>query len=75
MKAKEKQLTAVEQLVEQLKKRHLLNFTGIDKIIEQAKEMERQQIIQSHEDAYLDCGFEYSASDCANDYYNKKFKL
>ncbi len=44
-------------------------------LIEQAKEMERQQIIQSHEDAYLDCGFEYSASDCANDYYNKKFKL
>jgi hypothetical protein len=38
--------TAVEQLVEQLKKRHLLNFTGIDKIIEQALEMEREQKIE-----------------------------
>jgi hypothetical protein len=66
--------TAVEWLVEELE----MNILWTDKArkaFQQAKEMERQQIIQSHEDAYLDCGFEYSASDCANDYYNKKFKL
>jgi fructose/tagatose bisphosphate aldolase len=77
--------TAVEWLVDYLKNikelpfiRQNLNINEqniLNDIIEQAKEMERQQIIQSHEDAYLDCGFEYSASDCANDYYNKKFKL
>ena len=66
--------TAVEWLVEELTRQNMFMHL-FAKEIEQAKEMERQQIIQSHEDAYLDCGFEYSASDCANDYYNKKFKL
>ena len=64
--------TAVEWLEEMFNNSEIPNSSMLFK---QAKEMERQQIIQSHEDAYLDCGFEYSASDCANDYYNKKFKL
>lgn len=66
--------TAVEWLIEQMTQR---DFIAIPKPewIQQAKQLEKQQIIQAHEDAYLDCGFEYSASDCANDYYNKKFKL
>ena len=73
-------MTAVEWLMETLEKNGIIDLDLTDSkqyytIINQAKEMERQQIIQSHEDAYLDCGFEYSASDCANDYYNKKFKL
>jgi hypothetical protein len=72
--------TAVEWLVEEMFNQGYLNdkpltVNNIEYFVKQAKEMERQQIIQSHEDAYLDCGFEYSASDCANDYYNKKFKL
>ena len=69
--------TAVEWLEEHIKKVNWIDKKLSERmdIIQQAKEMERQQIIQSHEDAYLDCGFEYSASDCANDYYNKKFKL
>jgi hypothetical protein len=72
--------TAVEWFVEEMFNQGYLNdkpltVNNIEYFVKQAKEMERQQIIQSHEDAYLDCGFEYSASDCANDYYNKKFKL
>jgi hypothetical protein len=65
----------METAVEWLEKKFQSLGFDFEHILEQAKEMERQQIIQSHEDAYLDCGFEYSASDCANDYYNKKFKL
>jgi hypothetical protein len=65
----------METAVDWLEKKFQSLGFDFEHILEQAKEMERQQIIQSHEDAYLDCGFEYSASDCANDYYNKKFKL
>ena len=43
------------------------------KDLEQAKQLEKQQIIQAHEDAYMDCGFEYSASDCANNYYKERY--
>jgi hypothetical protein len=70
-KKADKMKTAVEWLMEEYINGAIINI----QIMKQAFEMERQQIIQSHEDAYLDCGFEYSASDCANDYYNKKFKL
>jgi hypothetical protein len=67
--------TAVEWLIQELFNNGYFPYGVPEDIVKKAKEMERQQIIQSHEDAYLDCGFEYSASDCANDYYNKKFKL
>jgi hypothetical protein len=67
--------TAVEWVLDWMSKNQYFIGNDLLKAVKQAKEMERQQIIQSHEDAYLDCGFEYSASDCANDYYNKKFKL
>jgi hypothetical protein len=62
--------TAVEWFVEQLKERHLLKFTGIDKIIEQAKEMEKEQIIN----AWSDGKFESSGCIEAEQYYNETFK-
>ncbi len=64
-------MTAVEQLVEQLKKRHLLNFTGIDKIIEQALEMEKKQI----KNAYYTGGddVEDNRDREAEQYYNETF--
>lgn len=45
----------------------------VSEVYEQAKQLEKQQIIQAHEDAYMDCGFEYSASDCANNYYKERY--
>ena len=64
--------TAVEWLIEQMTQR---DFIAIPKPewIQQAKQLEKQQIIQAHEDAYMDCGFEYSASDCANNYYKERY--
>ena len=63
-------MTAVEWLV---KKLEIFATEEEMNIIEQAKELEKQQIIQAHEDAYMDCGFEYSASDCANNYYKERY--
>jgi hypothetical protein len=71
--------TAVEQLVEQLKKRHLLNFTGIDKIIEQAKAMEKDNVCDAWDDGY-DKGMRDRIEKISNpvgnaeQYYNKTFK-
>ena len=42
-------------------------------VLKKAKEMERQQIVEAHESASLDAGFEYSASDLANNYYKEKY--
>lgn len=77
--------TAIDWLVDESMKllvqyiEGTLNEDTLDDVIYElgtkAKQLEKQQIIQAHEDAYMDCGFEYSASDCANNYYNKKFKL
>ena len=72
-------MTAVEWFAKELNKWRIKEF-GLNAVIgiptevfEQAKELEKQQIIQAHEDAYLDCGFEYSASDCANNYYKERY--
>ena len=64
--------TAVEQLVEQLKKRHLLNFTGIDKIIEQALEMEKEQIKRAYYAG--DNDVKDNPDREAEQYYNETFK-
>lgn len=74
-----KRMTALQKLIsdwESMKSFHLPNEPIFDEFIKDAKkmlEMEKQQIIQAHEDAYLDCGFEYSASDCANNYYKERY--
>ena len=60
--------------IEWLEKRfYFTNGQLIDIDFKQAKQLEKQQIIQAHEDAYMDCGFEYSASDCANNYYKERY--
>lgn len=43
-------------------------------ILEQAKQMEADQIIDAHESASLDAGFENSAREWAENYYKLKFK-
>jgi hypothetical protein len=61
-----KQQTAVEWLVEQLP---LIQQEGLIDIIEQAKEMERQQII----DAYHTNPLEAKWKNIGSDYYNETF--
>ena len=61
--------TAVEWLVEQMKLDELFNA---DYFIEQAKEMEKEQIIRARQDG-LDNGFSNGSWD-SNLYYNETFK-
>ena len=37
-------------------------------------DLEKEQIIKSHKDAYLICGFEHSAEDCSNEYYFETYE-
>ena len=43
----------------------------VSEVYEQAKAMEKDQIISAHESASMDAGFENSAKDWAEEYYNK----
>jgi len=67
--------TAVEWLVEKIKLKYDIDFYHIKNDIDQAKEIEKQQII----DAFVECwkanmpdGFECKLS--AKQYYNETFK-
>ena len=68
--------TAVEWLVEQLfKKSDIQYINGFDGLIEQAKAMEKEQII----DAFVECWKEnmpegYECKQSAEYYYNETFK-
>ena len=63
--------TAVEWFAEQMITKRRLT----PELFEQAKQMEKDQIIAAHKTATLEAGFEYSADDWANQYYNQTFKL
>jgi hypothetical protein len=68
--------TAVEWLAEQITtvKWKMSDVTDRNSIIEQAKAMEKEQIIEAHKTATLEAGFEHSADDWANQYYNQTYK-
>ena len=71
MERMEKQLTAVEWLVEKLDQ----NFDYVaDTIIEQAKAMEKEQIIDASAIAYEDM-FGSDGTKYGEEYYNKTYKL
>jgi hypothetical protein len=59
--------TAVEWIQQQVKQQGITHYFSLTEILEQAKEMEKQQII----DAY-DKGYEYF--DDSESYYNKTYK-
>ncbi len=63
--------TAVEWFIEQLPIRIINSYQNE---IEQAKQMEKEQIIEAHKSASLESGFEYAAKDWAIKYYNETFK-
>jgi hypothetical protein len=60
--------TAVNWLVSQLKGVYESDY--LNKLIEQAKEMEKEQIIKSFDDGYAKCGITHNAQE----YYNETFK-
>jgi hypothetical protein len=63
--------TAVEWLIEQIQNNHAIGYNNITtQQIEQAKEMEKQQIKQSYTDGKYQSGY-YENSE---QYYNETFK-
>ncbi len=66
----ESNMTAVEWLIDQLFKLRYPTLNQIE-IMEQAKEMEKQQIIDAYEDGYSDSDNTFKLNE---QYYNDKFK-
>ena len=68
--------TAVEWLVEEMFKQGYLNdkpltIKNIERFVKQAKEMEKEQIMDAFEAAEKDCGKDFLHGDL---YYNETFK-
>ena len=70
--------TAVEWLIEQLENSNVISKYAFPEIIEQAKSMEKEQIVEAHLKGYLEEIPNPSAShyykDMAEQYYNETFK-
>jgi hypothetical protein len=64
--------TAVEWLIEELKENNLLTFDEWKELFQQAKEMEKEQIIQAFENGEL-CTL-FKNEDTSIKYYNQTFK-
>ena len=73
-----KQMTAVETLIDNLIKLGYLHSNGfgqslkVTEVIKQAKEMEKQQLIDAHTKGYLIGGGNGDLYDCKQ-YYNETF--
>jgi hypothetical protein len=68
--------TAVEWFNEEINKLNVGTDARvfIAKLFEQAKEMEKEQIIEAHEEGFYSPPFRMSRRKEAEDYYNKTFK-
>ena len=64
--------TAVEWLENKIGKEHMGDF--LKSVIEQAKEMEKEQIIEAHEEGFYSPPFKKSRRREAEKYYNETFK-
>jgi|688.fasta_scaffold400379_1 hypothetical protein len=62
--------TAVEWLIEQLKENNMLTFDEWTELVEQAKEMEKEQIKNAYRTRYIK---RWDSSN-AEQYYNETFK-
>jgi hypothetical protein len=70
--------TAVEWLIEELGEYFPHEIGGIHLMVEQAKQMEKEQIIEAHQegwgDAYDYLKDDFSAARQAEDYYNETYE-
>ena len=64
-----KDKTAVEWLVEQIRNNKFVKASEQIEVIKQAKEMEKEQIIDAHENGFMCPPIDYGL-----DYYNKTYK-
>ena len=71
-----KKLTAVEWLADQIQEQLDIFCPGgilCSVMIEQAKAMEKERIIEAHKQASIESGFEDSAEDWANEYWDRNY--
>jgi hypothetical protein len=70
----ENKITAVEWLVANIDWLVLKNCPWqYEMLIEKAKTMEKEQIIESHEQAYIKMNMSFSAADRAEDFYEETY--
>ena len=70
-------MTAVEWLVENIREKGLVAVSWNEKVFEQAKEMEKQQIIDAYSVGYR-TDFKLNSDNTTQtpeQYYNEKFKM
>jgi len=69
--------TAVEELIHFIKNDRIQSTYTKEQILELLQfklEKEKEQIIEAHRMSSIESGFEHSAEDWANTYYNETFK-
>lgn len=66
--------TAVEWLIEQLENHNGVTKAGFEKCIQEAKDMEKEQLIDAHIDGFYSPPFRMSRQNEALNYYDQTFK-
>jgi hypothetical protein len=69
----ENKQTAVEWLKEKLPSLFQDDSGHYKKLFEQAKAMEKEQIMESHEQAYIEMNMAFRGADRAEQYYNETY--
>lgn len=70
----ENKQTAVEWLINKTESLiSIETFQEWQELKEQAKAMEKKQIVESHEQAYIDLNMAFRGADRAEQYYNKTY--
>ena len=70
-------MTAVEELIHFIKNDRMQSTYTKEQILELLQfklEKEKEQIIEAHRMSSIESGFEHSAQDWANTYYNETYK-
>ena len=73
MERMEKQLTAVAFLVSHLDELNEMTRDEKNNVIATARAIERDAIIEAHRQASIESGFEDSAEDWANEYWDRNY--
>jgi hypothetical protein len=70
----ESKQTAVEWMAEKVGHNSLMSLADYNEILEQAKAMEKEQIMDAHEKPYIDMNLSFRSADRAEEYYNDTYK-
>ena len=69
----EKNMTAIEWLQKQLERLYYLDTDPYESVFEKAKEMEKEQIIDAHDAAYIAMNLAFRGFDRSVEYYENTY--